>query len=329
MPDPKALIATKVAALRTEAGLAAILDGIGEGFYALDGDFRIILFNDEAGKHFRCKPEDMLGKILWERFPGARETGLGQQYLKVMATREPIRSEAESVIFGGRWLAYRLFPLGDGIGVVFRDITDRKRAEEQRDLLMNELDHRVKNILATVQSIVAQTLRNSAVDPAVLRVIEGRLITLGNVNAMLTQKNWDSAEIHEVVAAALRPHETPGRPRFTVDGPELRLGPKSAVAFSMAVHELATNAVKYGALSSEAGRVEVRWSTADARFRWQWRESGGPPVTAPARRGFGSRMIERALAIQFSGQATIDYDPAGIVCIIDAPLDAMRDHGTA
>jgi two-component sensor histidine kinase len=329
MPDPKAPISAKVAALRTEAGLAAILDGIGEGFYALDGDFRIILFNDEAARHFRCKPCDMLGQILWERFPGARETGLGQQYLQVMASREPIRSEAESVIFGGRWLAYRLFPLGDGIGVVFRDITDRKRAEEQRDLLMNELDHRVRNILATVQSIVAQTLRNSEVDPAVLRVIEGRLITLGNVNAMLTQKNWDSAEIHEVVAAALRAHETPDRTRFTVEGPELRLGPKSAVAFSMAVHELATNAVKYGALAREAGHVDVRWSAADGRFRWQWRESGGPPVAAPARRGFGSRMIERALALQFSGQATIDYEAAGIVCTIDAPLDAMRDHGAA
>ena len=93
MPDPKAPISAKVAALRTEAGLAAILDGIGEGFYALDGDFRIILFNDEAARHFRCKPCDMLGQILWERFPGARETGLGQQYLQVMASREPIRSE--------------------------------------------------------------------------------------------------------------------------------------------------------------------------------------------------------------------------------------------
>ena len=329
MPDPKSLIAPKVAALRTEAGLAAILDGIGEGFYALDGDFRIILFNEEAGKHFRCKPEDMLGRILWERFPGARATDLGQQYLKVMISREPIRSEAESVIFGGRWLAYRLFPLGDGIGVVFRDITDRKRAEEQRDLLMNELDHRVRNILATVQSIVAQTLRNSEVDPAVLRVIEGRLITLGNVNATLTRKNWDSAEIHEVVAAALRPHETPDRARFAVDGPELRLGPKSAVALSMAVHELATNAVKYGALSSPTGLVDVRWSTADGRFRLQWRESGGPPVAVPRRTGFGTRMIERALALQVSGQAKIDYDPAGIVYTIDAPLDAMRDHGAA
>jgi PAS domain-containing protein len=114
MPDP---ISAKVAALRTEAGLGAILDGVGEGFYALDADWRIILFNDEAGRHFRCKPEDLLGRILWEALPDTRETGLGQQYLEVMVTRAPIRSEAESVIFGWRWLAYRLFPLGDGIGV--------------------------------------------------------------------------------------------------------------------------------------------------------------------------------------------------------------------
>jgi two-component sensor histidine kinase len=325
----KSLITEKVAALRTEAGLAAILDGIGEGFYALDGDFRIILFNDEAGRHFRCRPDDMLGQILWERFPGARETGLGQQYLTVMASREPIRSEAESVIFGGRWLAYRLFPLGDGIGVVFRDITDRKRAEEQRDLLMNELDHRVKNILATVQSIASQTLRNSDIDPAVQRAIEGRLIALANANAMLTQKNWDSAEIHEVVWAVLRPHDAPGRTRFAVEGPELRLGPKSAVAFSMAVHELCTNAIKYGALSRESGHVDVRWSAADGRFRWQWRERGGPPVAAPRRAGFGSRMIERALATQLSGQVAIAYEPGGVTCTIDAPLAAIRENSEA
>jgi PAS domain S-box-containing protein len=326
-PELKSLIAEKVAALRTEAGLAAILDGIGEGFYALDRDYRIILFNDEAGKHFRCKPEDMLGRILWERFPGARETALGQQYLKVMATREPIRSEAESVIFGERWLAYRLFPLGDGMGVVFRDITDRKRAEEQRDLLMNELDHRVKNTLATVQSIASQTLRSTGVDPGVQRVFEGRLITLSNVHGILTQQSWDSADLHDVVWSALRPHGAPDRERFTVEGPALRLDPKSAVALSMAVHELCTNAIKYGALSTEAGHVDVRWSVAADRLRWQWRESGGPAVTAPTRTGFGSRMIERALAMQLSGQVAIAYEPAGVICTIDAPLAAIRDHG--
>jgi len=326
-PELKSLIAEKVAALRSEAGLATILDGIGEGFYAVDRDWRIILFNSEAGRYFRCASEDLLGRILWEAFPKARETALGRLFLKVMESRETIRSETESVIFGGRWLAYRLFPLGDGMGIVFRDITDRKRAEEQRDLLMNELDHRVKNTLATVQSIASQTFRSTGVDPGVQRVFEGRLITLSNVHAILTQQSWDSADLHDVVWSALRPHGAPDRERFTVEGPALRLDPKSAVALSMAVHELCTNAIKYGALSVEAGHVEVRWSVAADRLRWQWRESGGPVVTAPTRTGFGSRMIERALAIQLSGQVAIAYEPAGVTCTIDAPLAAIRDHG--
>jgi PAS domain S-box-containing protein len=325
--DLNSLIAEKVAPLRTEAGLATILDGIGDGFYAVDRDWRIILFNEAAAKHFRRAPAEMLGRILWEALPGARETALGQMFLKVMASRETIRSETESVVFGGRWLSYRLFPLGDGMGVVFRDITDRKRAEEQRDLLVKELEHRVKNILSIVQSIAVQTFRSSGVDPSVQRAFEARLITLSNVHGVLTQSNWDSVDLHDVVSSALRPHDALDRARFTVAGPALRLGPKSAVALSMAVHELCTNAAKYGALSAESGHVDITWSDADGRLRWQWRERGGPPVMQPTRTGFGSRMIERALAMQLSGQVTIEYRPTGLVCRIDAPLAAIREGG--
>jgi two-component sensor histidine kinase len=325
-PELQAFIAEKVAALRSQAGLAAILDGIGEGFYAVDRDWHIILFNSEAARHFRREPDAVLGRKLWDLFPDARATELGRLFLKVMASRETIRAETESVIFGGRWLAYRLFPLGDGMGIVFRDTTDRRRAEEQRDLLIKELEHRVKNILSTVQSIASQSFRASDVDPTVQRAFEARLIALGNAHGLLTRKNWDSADLHEVVWAALRPHSAPDRERFTIEGPQLRLGPQCAVALSMAMHELATNAVKYGALSVSSGHVEVYWHADDGRFTLTWRERGGPAVTVPERRGFGSRMIERALAIQLSGTVTIDYQPAGVLCSIDAPLDAIRDH---
>ena len=325
MPD-QSLVAGKVAALLTKAGLSTILDGIGDGFYAVDRDWRIILFNREAERHFRRSPEDVLGHKLWDLFPGARETALGTLFTKTMESRETIRSETESVIFGSRWLSYRLFPLGDGMGVVFRDMTDRKRAEEQRDLLINELEHRVKNTLTTVQSIASQSFRAAGIAPEALRAFDARLIALGNVHGVLTKQSWDAADLHDVVWAALRPHSAPDRDRFTVEGPNVQVGPKCAVAFSMAVHELATNAIKYGALSADSGHVEIAWSTAADRFHWQWRERGGPPVTVPERTGFGSRMIERALALQLSGKATIDYPPAGLVCTIDAPLATMRDH---
>jgi PAS domain S-box-containing protein len=319
-------IAEKAAALRTEAGLAAILDGIGEGFYAVDRDWRFILFNEEAAKYFRRAPADVIGRVLWETFPGSRETELGRLFLQVMAGRETIRAETESVIFRGRFLSYRLFPLGDGMGVVFRDITDRKHAEEQRDLLVKELEHRVKNTLSIVQSIAAQTFRNSGVDAAVQRAFEARLINLSNVHGVLTQTGWDSADLHDVVSSALRPHTALDRERFTVAGPALRLGPKSAVALSMAVHELCTNAIKYGALSAESGHVDIEWREQDGHLHWQWRERGGPPVVNPTRTGFGSRMIERALAMQLSGTVTIGYRPSGLVCTIDAPMTAIHNQ---
>jgi PAS domain S-box-containing protein len=325
MPD-RSLVHDKIAALLTEAGLETILNGVGDGFYAVDCDWRLILFNREAERHFRRPGEDVLGHKLWDLFPSARDTALGRLFTKTMDSRETVHSETESVIFGGRWLSYRLFPLGDGMGVVFRDMTDRKRAEEQRDLLIKELEHRVKNTLTTVQSIASQSFRAAGIGPEALRAFDARLIALGNVHGVLTKQSWDAADLHDVVWAALRPHSAPDRERFTVEGPNVQVGPKCAVAFSMAVHELATNAIKYGALAADSGHVDIAWSTVDDRLRWQWRERGGPPVALPERTGFGSRMIERALALQLSGKAAIEYRPAGIVCTIDAPLATLRDH---
>jgi len=313
-------IAEKAAAL----SLGNILDGIGEGFYAVDRDWRIILFNSEAARHFRCEPKDMLGRVLWDALPRSRETGLGQLFLKVMESRETVRSETESVIFPGRWLAYRLFPLGDGLGVVFGDTTDRRNAEAQRDLLVRELEHRIKNTLMIVQSIAEQTFRGS-VDPAAHRKFAARLTALSNIHSILTQRSWDSADLHEVIGSALKPHDS-GAKRFAVDGPLLRVGPKSAVALSMAVHELCTNAIKYGSLSCKAGRVDVTWAIEDGELHFVWREQGGPEVQRPTHKGFGSRMIEGALALQLSANVTIDYQPAGVVCSIAARLDHIREN---
>ena len=324
--DEKSIAADPLAALCTEEGLKTILNGIGEGFYAVDRDWRIILFNDEAARYFRRAPEEVLGRNLWETFPRARETGLGQLFLATMQSRETVRSETESVIFRGHWLAYRLFPLGDGIGVVFRDITDRRNAEAQRDLLIEELEHRIKNTLTMVQSIADQTFRNSGLDPSVKEVFAARLVSLSNVHAVLTQRSWDSADLHEIIAVAVGPHQTPENERFEMHGPILRLGPKAAVALSMAVHELCTNATKYGALSAERGRVEITWSVEQGQFRWVWLERGGPAVAAPKQAGFGSRLIERLLAVQLSGQVRMNYERTGLVCTIDAPLNAICEN---
>ena len=208
------------------------------------------------------------------------------------------------------------------MGVVFRDITDRRNAEAQRDLLIKELEHRIKNTLAMVQSIADQTFRNSGLDQTVRQTFAARLVSLGNAHAILTQRSWDSADLHEVIEAAVGPH----RARddcFAVHGSILRVGPQAAVALSMAVHELSTNATKYGALSTEAGRVEINWSVESDKFHWEWRERGGPPVAAPTATGFGSRLIERSLAAQLAGQVELTYEPAGVICRINAPLAAL------
>jgi PAS domain S-box-containing protein len=315
--------------LAPESQLNTILEGIGEGFYAVDNDWRILLFNAQAAHHFGIEPAAALGHRIWDLFPGSRDTDLGRLFEQVMATREPVKSETASVIFPGRWLAYRLFPLDDGIGVVFRDISDRKTAEEHRDLLLNELNHRVKNTLAIVQALAAQTFRHSGVDRSAQRTFEARLLNLSEVHNVLTDQNWDSAELHDVVRAALGPHCAPGREPFTVEGPGLRLRPKSAVALSMTLHELCTNATKYGALSVDAGHVVVKWRVAGGRFLLRWHEHGGPPVSPPTHQGFGSRLIQRSLAAEFLGHVQITFDPTGVVCTIDAPYGSVRDEHSA
>jgi PAS domain S-box-containing protein len=313
------------ATLQLELELATILEGIGEGFYAVDRDWRLTRFNLAAARHLGREPVSVLGKVLWEVFPSANGSELQRLYRQVMATRVAASGETASILVADRWLAYRIFPLLDGIGVVFNDISDRKRAEAHRELLLNELNHRVRNTLATVQSMASQTLRNAGVDQGVHRVLEARLITLSNVHNVLTDNIWDNADLQDVVQAALKPHQAPGRERFEISGPRLRLWPKSAVAVSMALHELCTNAIKYGALSVDSGRVAISWAVDGDRFRLQWQERGGPKVAPPTRKGFGSRLIERGLAAELRGEARLDYPPEGVVCTVDAPLAGIRD----
>lgn len=203
------------------------------------------------------------------------------------------------------------------------DITDRKRAEERRKLLVNELNHRVKNSLATVQSIAAQTLRSSASPEFFREAFESRLIALSQTHDLLTRESWEGASLREVFDAEL--HAMAGEDRVTFDYPaDLRLNPKAAVALGMGIHELATNAVKYGALSVPHGRVLVTWSLERDLLRLTWTERDGPRVEPPARRGFGARLLERGLAAELSGGVELTYDAAGLVCQMALPLRALE-----
>lgn len=197
----------------------------------------------------------------------------------------------------------------------------RHAADDRRMLLLREMNHRIKNILAAVQAIANQTFRDRAT-PDSLRAFGSRLAAMAAAHDLLVSENWESADLHETIAATLRPFGTDQRSRFSIDGPPVQITARAALSLAMALHELCTNAAKYGALVGTGGHVEIRWKLepgeAGPRFVLTWTEHGGPPVTAPTRRGFGTRMIEAALASDLAGTAELDYRDEGLVFRLDA-----------
>ena len=198
-----------------------------------------------------------------------------------------------------------------------RDLTERKEAEELQNLLINELNHRVKNTLATIQSVASQTLRLAPDLHAARHSIEARIGSLARAHDLLTDHNWSGANMAGVVSRALEPF---GKARFDLSGQDLQVSPKHALALSMALHELATNAAKYGALKVPDGRVAVEWSETVDQLRLRWREHGGPPVAPPTRRGFGSRLLEEGLMRELGGRTRLEHHPDGVRCEIVAAL---------
>ncbi|HYH39523.1 MAG TPA: HWE histidine kinase domain-containing protein [Azospirillum sp.] len=217
------------------------------------------------------------------------------------------------------------------------DITAERRAAEHQRLLINELNHRVKNTLATVQSIAMQTLRHTPAPEAFRTAFTSRLTALSQAHNLLTETQWQGAELRTLIEMETAPYETApqeivGQSRVRLSGPPLRIGPKAAVAFGLAFHELATNAAKYGALSVPQGRIEVTWSLADAgngerRLEVRWSEHDGPPVAPPTRRGFGSRVIEQGLAYDLNGSIRLAFEPEGVRCAISVPHRALERDG--
>ena len=210
-----------------------------------------------------------------------------------------------------------------GASKIARDITDRKRAEEGRQLLVNELNHRVKNTLATIQSIAAQTFRGELQTQAP-KWFEGRLIALSRAHDVLTRESWEGANLQDIVAEAIAPQRGERESRFEIVGPRLRLRPKMALSLAMALHELCTNAAKYGALADGAGSIQIAWKVADSeegkRLHLRWSESGGPPVEPPRQKGFGTRLLERALVRELDAKVRLEYPRSGAICEIEAPL---------
>ncbi|MBR1196695.1 sensor histidine kinase [Bradyrhizobium sp. AUGA SZCCT0158] len=210
-----------------------------------------------------------------------------------------------------------------GLGFAVRMATAIARGEMLHDLLIDELNHRVKNTLAILQSIAMQTFRSASRTER--ETFEGRLGALAEAHNLLSQEKWQGSELHDVVARVLNPYLLNNPERVRMFGPKVPLSPRLAVVLSMIVHEIATNAAQYGALSNDSGTVTLDWEIiaqgGGRKLRMIWSESGGPHVSAPVQRGFGSRLIERSARDQLGGEATVDFLPRGVVCTVTAALD--------
>ena len=318
----------------SEALLRAIGESSAELIFAKDREHRLIYANPATLKAIGLTATEAMGRSEREwHGEGSESDAIMLADEQVMATGKTLRVEEHFTPPGGgeRIYASTKAPMrnsdGDVIGIVgvSTDITERHRDRVHLNLLVAELNHRVKNTLAIVQSLAHQTFRGAGIEATARTAFEGRLAALATAHNLLTRERWESTDLETVVVETLAA-QVSDPTSVSIRGPSVRLDPKTAVSIAMALHELATNAIKYGALSVDGGHVTVRWSSGSAdapRLLLDWRESGGPVVTPPTTRGFGSRMIERALASELRGKVKLEFLADGLHCAIDAPLPTV------
>lgn len=281
----------------------------------------------------RCGPLDTVAGLEACLHPEDRES-LRRAIARAVKDRTDLEAEVRTLGTGGdeHWMLLRGRAAYDGEGRATRmagvslDVTERKAAEERQRLMLAELNHRVKNTLATVQSIAIQLGRMAPDFATFQRAFSQRIVALARVHDMLSSVSWKGALLADVLQQTLEPHlaaDGQGE-RIRLDGPPVHLGPNAAVTLTMAFHELATNAAKYGALSAAGGQVRVAWRADDPLaprlIDIEWREVGGPEVVEPSHRGFGTRFIERGVAREFDGTVDMAFEPGGLVCRLRIPL---------
>jgi PAS domain S-box-containing protein len=315
-------------AMRERAALVQVIsDGTPTLLYVKDREGRMKMANAATLHALGRSPDQVIGKTAIESWPDKESAA------KVMANDQRLMESGEPLTFeeivmmpdGPHMFLSTKTPQRDERGNVVGligasiDITDRMQAEERQKLLINELNHRVKNTLATVQSIARQTARTAPAPEAFVARFESRLLALSRAHDLLTRGNWENVRAGDIVEAMMAPHRETSGNRIVAEGPEFRVSPRVALAFGLALHELATNAAKYGALSTAAGRVEVAWRRRPAEpggLELRWVERGGPPVAPPTHKGFGSRLIESALAQELGCDVRLEFPRGGVECTV-------------
>jgi PAS domain S-box-containing protein len=315
------------------AQLAAIVQSSDDAIIGMTLEGRITSWNTGAESIFGYTASEMIGQPIFRIIPPELH-GEEEEILSRLRRGERIEHyETNRVTKGGRRMDISLTvsPVLDkagrviGVSKVSRDITERKRAEEHVRLLMRELSHRTKNLMAVVQAISFQTMRKSDNLKDFEQRFTQRLTALARSQDLLLKRDWQGVVLDDLVRAQLEPFLDSAKQRLAAHGPPLLLMPLAAQDLGMALHELATNASKYGALSVPTGKIEIGWTvdggTADGkRFRMSWRESGGPMVNPPARTGFGSTVTTRTLTGTFNGKAELEYRPEGLSWHLTAPM---------
>ena len=318
-----------------EQRLAATYEHAAIGISEIDPGGRILRVNEAMCSITGYSRDELQSSVLF-RFTHADDTDSDREAFRkqVAGDLEFYSVDKRFVRKDGRviWVSVRSSPVRAAEGRllyvvrVVQDITEGKVAEQRQKLLIDELNHRVKNTLATVQSLASQTARAAPSPRDFRESFEGRLIALSKAHDQLTMHHWESADLRNLLSAGFAPYGA-GPDKVVLRGEDVMLRPRAVLTLAMAFHELITNAAKYGALSAPGGRVEIHWQPARDEsgrplLRIDWQEQGGPAVTEPTRRGFGSRLIEGGIAAELGGSARLSYAPEGVHCEVLIPQAA-------
>ena len=328
------------ALVRAQADLRLLLDAAAEGFYCVDRAGRATLCNTGFLRMLGYEREqDVLGKDMHDLIHRSLPEGFShdkddcpvlrtarngthahvadEHYRRRDGRGLPVEYWARPIVRNGQI---------QGAVCTFVDATGHHDSQARQQLMNREMAHRMKNTLAMVQAIVSQTLRRARSNQEAIQSINQRLSALGHAHTALTRTRWGNASIIEVIEGATAAHRADPA-RIRTEGPKMDLGAKAVLAITLALHELSTNAAKYGALSSDGGTVTIRWSltggAADSRFHLRWIERGGPPVQPPQQRGFGSRLVADSVGADLKGEAKLAFDPEGVTWTLDAPASAV------
>lgn len=324
---------------------ADVLALVADSVICTDEDGCILLFNRGAEQSFGYSAAEVLGQnvdmLLPQRFRAAHA---GQVRGFVLRDGEIGRLMGDQREVWGRRKNGEEFPAeatvsrhsADGrtiLTVVHRDVTERKELEKQREAIADELDHRVRNVLSVVSSLVSLSAK-SAISVSELKTsLQARLSAMAATQTVLRQGTWQGIGLSDLLLAELAHYRSPDGANVIIEGDPVALNPRAVQPLALAVHELATNSAKYGALSNPQGRVIVKFedlSERDERLLViEWRETGGPPVTPPVRQGFGTRFIEQVIKRTFQAEVCVDYRPEGLVCRMVLPRAKVEDAQSA